>query len=290
MGMLNFFRSGGRIAWGLVLAVLLLMLASTALFARTALVRHERDVSRMVFNDNLQLLDEVRKSTGALDDSLTKVATPSGSASDAIPTNRPYIVVSIEDHRLWYKQGDSVLFTTQVATGSGKVLDAAGGQSHWKFETPRGRLVVQSKEEDPSWIPPDWHFVEMARKRGLGIVRLNRGQTIPASDGSMIGVEGTDMVRKYKDGRVVPIEPGVEGREVVAGGNIVIPPYGTNQRKYKGVLGTHRLNMGDGYALHGTDHPESIGRSVSHGCVRLRNEDIETLYQMVSVGTPVFIY
>jgi lipoprotein-anchoring transpeptidase ErfK/SrfK len=290
VGLRNFFRSGGTLAWALIGAVLLLMLASSALFARTALIRHERDVSRMVFNDNLQLLDEVRKSTGALDDSLATVASPTGSASDAIPTHRPSIVVSIEDHRLWYTQGDSVLFTTQVATGSGKVLDAAGGQSHWKFETPRGRLVIQSKEEDPSWIPPDWHFVEMARKRGLGIVRLNRGQTIPASDGSVIGVEGTDMVRKYKDGRVVPIEPGVEGREVVAGGNIVIPPYGTNQRKYKGVLGTHRLNMGDGYALHGTDHPESIGRSVSHGCVRLRNEDIETLFQMVSVGTPVFIY
>jgi len=288
MGMLNFFRSGGSIAWGLIGAIVLLMLGSTALFARTALVRHERDVSRMVFNDNLQLLDEVRKSTGALGDSLTRVA--STSASDAIPTNRPYLVVSIEDHRLWYKQGDSVLFTTQVATGSGKVLDAVGGQSRWKFETPRGRLVIQSKEEDPAWIPPDWHYVEVARKRGLGIVRLSRGQSVPASDGSVITVEGTDMVRKYKDGRIVPIEPGMEGREVVAGGNIVIPPFGTNQRKYKGVLGTHRLNMGDGYALHGTDKPESIGRSVSHGCVRLRNEDIETLYQMVSPGTPVFIY
>jgi lipoprotein-anchoring transpeptidase ErfK/SrfK len=263
------------------------MLGSTALFARTALIRHERDVSRMVFNDNVQLLDEVRKSTGALDDSLDTVST---TESDAIPTNRPYLVVSIEDHRLWYKQGDSVLFTTQVATGSGKVLEGAGGDARWKFETPRGRLVIESKEEDPSWIPPDWHFVEMARKRGLGIVRLNRGQAIPASDGSTITVEGADMVRRYADGRIVPIEPGVEGREVVAGGNIVIPPYGTNQRKYKGVLGTHRLNMGDGYALHGTDQPESIGHSVSHGCVRLRNEDIETLYQMVSVGTPVFIY
>jgi hypothetical protein len=286
--MLNFFRSGGKLAWGLIGAVLLLMLASSALFARTALVRHERDVSRMVFNDNLDLLDEVRKSTGALDDSLAKVGAT--SVTDAISTNRPYLVVSIEDHRLWYKQGDSVLFTTQVATGSGKVLEAEGGKSQWKFETPRGRLVIQSKEEEPAWIPPDWHFVELARKRGLGIVRLNRGQTLAASDGSTIGVEGTDMVRRYPDGRVVPIEPGVEGREVVAGGNIVIPPFGTNQRKYKGVLGTHRLNMGDGYALHGTDKPESIGRSVSHGCIRLRNEDIETLYQMVAVGTPVFIY
>jgi lipoprotein-anchoring transpeptidase ErfK/SrfK len=56
------------------------------------------------------------------------------------------------------------------------------------------------------------------------------------------------------------------------------------------VLGTHRLYLGDGYALHGTNNPASIGQSVSHGCIRLRNEDIQTLYEMVPVGTPVFIY
>jgi lipoprotein-anchoring transpeptidase ErfK/SrfK len=76
----------------------------------------------------------------------------------------------------------------------------------------------------------------------------------------------------------------------VVGGNIVIPPFGTNQRKYQGVLGTHRLNLGDGYALHGTNRPETIGRSVSHGCVRLRNEDIAKLYEIVPLGTVVFIY
>ena len=59
---------------------------------------------------------------------------------------------------------------------------------------------------------------------------------------------------------------------------------------YADVLGTHRLNLGNGYALHGTNQPTSVGRAVSHGCVRLRNEDIETLFQLVPVGTPVFIY
>jgi hypothetical protein len=288
MGLVRFFRSGGMLAWGLIGAVLLLMAASSALFARTALVRHERDVSRMVFNDNVELLDEVRKSSGALDDSL---ATAASTAADAAPpTTTPYIVVSIEDHRLWYKLRDSVLFTTEVATGSGKVLEGGSAGSQWKFETPRGRLVVQAKELDPAWIPPDWHFVEQARKRGLGIVRLNRGQSIPAGDGSEITVAGADIVRRYADGRVEPVGEGKEGREIVAGGNLLIPPFGTNQRKYKGVLGTHRLVLGDGYALHGTDKPESIGRSVSHGCVRLRNEDIEKLYGMVEVGTPVYIY
>ena len=56
------------------------------------------------------------------------------------------------------------------------------------------------------------------------------------------------------------------------------------------MLGTHRLNLGNGYALHGTNNPSSIGRSVSHGCIRLRNEDISKLYDMVPVGTPIYIY
>jgi hypothetical protein len=275
------------LAWGLVGSVLLLMVASSALFARTALVRHERDVTRMVFNDNLQLLDEVKKTSGALDDSLSTVAS---GADAAIPTTKPYIVVSIEDHRLWYKLRDSVLFTAPVATGSGKVMENTTAGSQWKFETPRGRLVVQAKETDPAWIAPDWHFVEQARKRGLGLVRLNRGQAIPAGDGTEITVGGADIVRRFPDGHEEPLGEGKEGHEIVAGGNLVIPPFGTNQRKFKGVLGTHRLVLGDGYALHGTDKPESIGRSVSHGCVRLKNQDIATLFGMVEVGTPGYIY
>jgi hypothetical protein len=287
LAIVGFFRSGGLLAWGLLGAALLCMAGSSALFARTALVRHERDVSRMVFNDNVQLLDEVRKSSGALDDSLAQAVS---GVDAATPLAKPYIVVSIEDHRMWYKLRDSVLFTAGVATGSGKVLETGSGGSQWKFETPRGRLVVQAKETDPAWIPPDWHFVEQARKRGLGIVRLNRGQALAAGDGSEITVVGADVVRRYPDGRVTPVGEGREGREIVAGGNLLIPPFGTNQRKYKGVLGTHRLVLGDGYALHGTDKPETIGRSVSHGCVRLRNEDIARLFEMVEVGTPVYIY
>jgi hypothetical protein len=141
----------------------------------------------------------------------------------------------------------------------------------------------------PAWVPPDWHFVEQARKRGLGLVRMTRGQEIPASDGSVVTTAGSDIVKRYADGREVPLSAS-DGREIVVNGNIIIPPFGTNQRKYKEVLGTRRLNLGDGYALHGTNNPASIGQAVSHGCVRLRNEDIERLYEIVPVGTPVYIY
>jgi len=282
----HFLRHGGTVAWGLIGAVVLLIGGSTVLLADVAKVRTSRDITRMVFNDNVELLEDVKRRVGAATDSLGRVL----AASPDAPSDRAYLVVSIAENRLWYKKGEETLFETRVATGSGKTLVKEGGAGGtWKFETPRGRLIVERKDVDPDWVPPDWHFIELAHKKGLGVVRLNRGEEIEAPDGSVVTVKGGDVVKRYPDGREYPFEA-KEGREIVVGGNIVIPPFGTNQRKFKGVLGTHRLYLGDGYGLHGTDKPETIGQSVSHGCVRLRNEDIETLYRIVPLGTPVYIY
>ena len=269
----------------IIATVILLFGTTAAVVASTLEVRYARDVNRMVFNDNTGVLEDLKRRSGFERDSLEKLLAsrpePSGE--------RPYIVVSIEDHRLWYRTGDSLIFTAPVATGSGRILERTGGDTHWRFETPRGRLVVESREVDPIWVAPDWHYVEEAQRRGLGVVRLSRRQRLPVGDGSFLLVAGSDVVKRFPDGRQTIVDAS-EGNELVAAGNIVIPPFGTNQRKYAGVLGTHRLNLGDGYALHGTNKPETIGRSVSHGCVRLRNEDIAKLYEMVPLGTPVFIY
>ncbi|MGZ8377821.1 MAG: L,D-transpeptidase [Gemmatirosa sp.] len=283
--MLRAIRFGGRHAWWLLAAVFVAMALTTRLLAAAADARWERDVARMVFNDNLELLRQLRADAGEATDSLQRLMS---GAPDA-PAGRPYLVISVAERRLWYKQGDSVLFSTQVATGSGKSLVKEGGGAHWKFDTPRGRLVVIGKDSMPAWVPPDWHYVEQARKRGLGLVRLNRGQSLPAGDGSEVTVQGSDVVRRHPDGRTVPLQA-TDGREIVVGGNLLVPPFGTNQRRYREVLGTRRLNLGDGYALHGTNRPETIGQAVSHGCVRLRNEDVEWLYEQVPVGTPVYIY
>ena len=48
------------------------------------------------------------------------------------------------------------------------------------------------------------------------------------------------------------------------------------------------LNL-PGFGIHGTNHPETIGRSESHGCFRLTNWDILKLAGMVKVGTPVTV-
>lgn len=56
-------------------------------------------------------------------------------------------------------------------------------------------------------------------------------------------------------------------------------------------LGKFWLGLGgsDGYGIHGTNFPWSIGRSISHGCIRLYPEDIRNFYPFVNKGTRVRI-
>ncbi|MGV8145906.1 MAG: L,D-transpeptidase family protein [Alkaliphilus sp.] len=51
-----------------------------------------------------------------------------------------------------------------------------------------------------------------------------------------------------------------------------------------------RLNVPwGGYGIHGTNEPLSIGTAASHGCIRMHNEDVDELYDVVPLGTPVKI-
>jgi len=121
------------------------------------------------------------------------------------------------------------------------------------------------------------HFIEQARENGMSVVKLERGQRL-----GDLYVSGNEVMSNGF--------PLAQGELILRGGAIVIPPVGTRQRQFPDVLGTHRLNLGDGYALHGTQAVSQLGRSVSHGCVRLANEDIARLYDMANVGDEVVIY
>ena len=56
-------------------------------------------------------------------------------------------------------------------------------------------------------------------------------------------------------------------------------------------IGTRWLGLSlKGYGIHGTNNPASIGHNASHGCIRLRNHDVEELFGMVQVGDQVELY
>ena len=55
-------------------------------------------------------------------------------------------------------------------------------------------------------------------------------------------------------------------------------------------LDEHNANTRDRFVyIHGTKHEHKVGTAASHGCVRMRNEDVIELFEMVNEGTPVVI-
>jgi len=69
-----------------------------------------------------------------------------------------------------------------------------------------------------------------------------------------------------------------------------VPPPNSPLRKVKGHLGKFALDLGDGIMIHGTEEFDSIGRKASHGCIRLPDDMLETVYNTAAVGTDVFIF
>jgi len=69
-----------------------------------------------------------------------------------------------------------------------------------------------------------------------------------------------------------------------------IPPPGDPSRFESGTLGAYKLTLGDGYMIHGTIYKRFIGKSVTHGCVRLLDDDLEAVYNALQVGSKVYIY
>jgi lipoprotein-anchoring transpeptidase ErfK/SrfK len=197
------------------------------------------------------------------------------------------ILVSTNERRLRLIAGRDTLLDVPVGIGMGTDFEYEGRK--FRFETPTGRRRVQSKAENPIWTVPDWHYMERATYRDLELVRLEDGDEIELKDGSHIAVKDGQVGRVNQFGNFWAFTPGME---IIFDGKIFMPPFNTEQRRVPDALGPYKLDMGDGYLLHGTNpfNEDSIGGAVSHGCVRLANDDVDRLYHMVDTGVAVFIY
>ena len=195
------------------------------------------------------------------------------------------IVISVARRRLWVVDGESdTLLRAPVAVGSQRSMRYAGHV--WTFTTPIGVRTVLAKEVNPVWVPPDWHFVEVARKQRLALVWLRGDTTIALANGTSVTMQSmrvridTDSTRTDVDG----------GGDIVVGKTLFVPPVGSPNRRVPGELGQYRLDLGDGVGIHGTPDKNSIGRAVTHGCMRLHDDDIAWLYDRIPVGTRVYVF
>ena len=67
-------------------------------------------------------------------------------------------------------------------------------------------------------------------------------------------------------------------------------PRSQAERIEPGVLGEYALGFGKGYFIHGTLYTRLLGKNVTHGCIRLNDEDLKSVYQLAKVGTPIMIF
>ena len=305
------YRLGFLGAWGLLVVGAILAAAVAA--AEWQNVRDADRLRKLTVIDRLiadrlgPKLDDLRLTAAEREERLEElhsaVQQTELELDDSTDTDQ-IIVVSTAENRLYVRRAGKVVFEAVCSTGKGTTLTDASGRS-LVFNTPTGKFRIVRKEENPLWVPPDWHFIEEARKKGKRVVRLGPGERIDARTGDPAG--SSEGVHQYgasrssgrvltvKGNTVVEVGPDGErelppGEVIEAGGAVVVPPYGTPQRKFDKVLGKYRLNLGGGYGIHGTMYPDQLGRSVTHGCVRLGDADIERLFAMAQVGDQVLIY
>ncbi|CAG0988926.1 putative L,D-transpeptidase YnhG [Anaerolineae bacterium] len=196
------------------------------------------------------------------------------------------VIVSLRERRVTVIRGDDTLRTAEAAVASGLTIEYAGRA--WTFRTPRGRHTVLRRVEDPVWRPPDWLYAEAALEHGLAIRHLQAGRPVRVDANRSLVVRGGLVgLLDVRSGDVVPLPT---DEHVVFNDTLYIPPFATENRHVPGELGRYALDLGDGYLIHGTSNPSSIGRAVTHGCIRLGDDDIAWLYQHVPPGTAVYIY
>lgn len=195
------------------------------------------------------------------------------------------VIVSLQEKHLWVVIDEDTLLSAPVSVASGQTLTYQG--KSFTFTTPRGMRTVRGKDADPIWQPPEWLYIEAAQELGLKVKPIPRsGYTMP--DGRRLYINEENEIGVWTDSG--PTKFIDKNLHLIFDDVLYVPPLGTENRKVNGTLGKYKLDLGEGYLLHGTPLKNSIGLAATHGCVRLRDEDIEWLYENIPIGTKVYIY
>ncbi|MFN0150385.1 MAG: L,D-transpeptidase [bacterium] len=153
------------------------------------------------------------------------------SLADYIPKD-PYIVVDTNKNMVYFKHGDEVIHEALCSTGCDSILRAEDGRV-WNFATPKGLFKIKNKIKNPTWVKPDWAFIEE---------------------------------------------------------NLPVPKRDHPDRFDTTAMGSFALDFGDGYYIHGTLYRRLLGENITHGCVRVADEDLEPIFTKTKIGTLVYVF
>jgi lipoprotein-anchoring transpeptidase ErfK/SrfK len=123
--------------------------------------------------------------------------------------------------------------------------------------------------------------------------RIKRVVLVSIRDRKLAVVEGDNVLATFSVAVGADVSPSPAGEFPIIN-RVMNPAYyhsGAVMAGGKGnPVGTRWLGLNKkGYGIHGTNEPRSIGHAASHGCIRLRNRDMEELFTMLRVGDVVEI-
>lgn len=174
-------------------------------------------------------------------------------ANQALQTDEFYLLISLDLQHFWLKKRDKIIWEGPCATGRGTtVIDG----DTFDFTTPIGERTVLGRRDEPSWIRPDWYWIE-------------QGLEVP------------------HDSEIVEIPDSLSFQEAIAFYDSLPDSLQIRVRRVPGALGKSMLNLGEGILI----HQGNIGSGIhSHGCIRLKASDLEVVDSLLSWGSSVFIF
>ena len=86
---------------------------------------------------------------------------PAPETGEKVRTGGRYVLIDLDVNELRFMDGEQVLWSAPVGTGTGFRLRSP--KDEWHFSTPNGLFHVALKEQNPTWFIPDWYFVENKR-------------------------------------------------------------------------------------------------------------------------------
>jgi len=147
---------------------------------------------------------------------------------------------------------------------------------------PKGNFIVVDVVEQKVWLRRgDQVLREAVCSAGTGAILRD-----PKSGKEWI-FDTPRGVRKVKEKKKDPVWTKPDWAFLEEGQE---PPESISERRERGSLGEWALDLGDGYMIHGTLYERLLGRSLTHGCIRVGRDDLRVVANTAAPGTPVYIF
>lgn len=156
---------------------------------------------------------------------------------------------------------------------------AAGAASAEQAPHPGIALALQTALNPSTLVEQSGVVVDLSDRQ----VRLYKNWALQATYAIAIGREGWETPTGKFSVTNMQIDP--VWRQPFTGEIVPSGPGNPLGSRWIGIWSDGEHEIG----LHGTNEEDLIGQAVSHGCIRLREADIQALYDQISVGTPVEI-